>query len=154
MHIAHCDAPRRCDTRRMAEPEGTAHDRLQRVLACLGVSGGAALVSKATGRLIAVSGEIDERVALVSAATEVTAASPLVHVPPDALVCDVGATYRLVVRVGADLAQDAGFALRVRRAREVLERYVVPSFRPPASAPPGAAPAHAAVYARSGPRRN
>jgi hypothetical protein len=131
----------------VAEFEGVARERLQRVLVFLAISGGAAVVSKRTRSIVARDGDVDDSVARAAVDVELDTADSVVRLPPDGLVCDVGERYRLIVRVAADLAADAGFVTRMRRARQVLERFVVPFARSPASTPPGAAPAHAVVYA-------
>lgn len=138
----------------MSDFDAVATERLVRMLEFLGVSGGAALVVRATRRTVSQRGEIPDDLAKRAFEWRVDNSEQVVHLPPDGLVCDVGVSYRLVVRVGTDPAHATGFAERLRRVRILIERFVLPyAAPPPASAPPGSAPVHAVVFPPSSSRR-
>jgi len=126
--------------------------RLGRVLVFLSVSGGAALLSKRERSVVARAGEIDDAAALAALAAVIDK-DEVVHVPPDGLIADIGRHHRLFVRVPDGLLAPA-FGDRLRRARELIERFGLHVGRNPPAAPPGSAPAHAVVFAPRGPRRS
>lgn len=139
---------------RMALFDPLTTDRLKRVLRFLSVSGGAALISKPERRVLAASGEIEDAAALAALDVSIDPIEAIVSVAPDGLIADIGRRHRLFVRVPGGLP-DPAFADRLRRARDLIERFALHvGGRNPPAAPPGSAPAHAVVFAPSRPRRS
>src|SRR5689334_16154289 len=124
-------------------------DRLDRVLEFLALTGGAALVRRNPRAVVATHGRIDSAVAISSLDMELDAVDAVVHVPPDGLVAEVSWNYRVFVRLSTCPVPKPEIVTRMRRARVLLERFVISHVAHAGPvAPPSAAPAHAAVYAR------
>lgn len=120
-------------------------ERLTRILTFLAVSGGAALVSKRERRVVLEVGDISHAAAVASLQRR-----PLedeIQASVGALVADVGRHHRLFVRVPAGIV-DPAFVDRLRRARDVIERFALQSSvqLPPRGSPPTSATAHAVVF--------
>ncbi len=121
--------------------------RLARVLQFLAVSAGAALVSKGSRAVVGAAGDVDDAAAVAALDVELDDAGGIRHVEPDALITDVGLRHRLFVRLPPQMLPDTQTLQRMRRARDILEKFVFRLTAPAGSAPAGNAPAHAVVFA-------
>jgi hypothetical protein len=119
-------------------------DRLDRLLAFLSVSGGAALLCKRTRRVLAAVGEADSTSAIVALDVQVQPTDDIVYVA-GGVVAEVGLHHRLFVRIPSH-ALDPHFTHRILRARDIIERFALHTRRAPPTAPPTSAPAHAVVF--------
>ncbi len=122
-------------------------ERVDRVLGFLAVSGGAALVCKRSRRVVAASGEVDATAAVAALAEPLADPDSIRHVGSHTVITDVGLQHRLFIVLPTGSLPDASFLHRVRRARDLLDRFGLRLGAPRGSAPPGNAPAHAVVFA-------
>jgi hypothetical protein len=129
----------------MTARDMVANSRLDRLLIFLSIAGGAALVSKRHRRVIALAGEVDAHTAVAALETPIEPADAIVRVATG-VVAEVGLNHRLFICLPPE-AWDTAFAHRVRRARDIIERFALHSRRSPPAAPPTSTPAHAVVFA-------
>lgn len=121
-----------------------AQERLERLLAFLAVAGGAALVATRERKVVGVAGDVSDEL-VASALTTGARDDAIVGIDREWVITPVGSAHVLLVAVGPAVRRDVAFVERIRRVRDLLQRFVVPWLPPPA-APPTGSPAHAVVF--------
>jgi hypothetical protein len=132
------------------EHDPSVDGRLDRMLAFLAVSGGAALLCKRTRRLITAVGEVEPACVLAALDAQVQPTDAIISVT-GGVVAEVGLHHRLFIQMPASTLEPR-FLQRIRRAREIIERFALYARGAPPAAPPTSAPAHAVVFPEA-PRR-